>query len=241
MLYAVPQSCNVSGERRVFIDDDEIQNLSPAEAFRRAKVDHHLERARECFQMGRYLGAEKSLDAVFGLEKENAAAMELRRAAADALAQITERAKNGSAAATGDDAAAGRARRKEVVLVVDQDERILTSLVGTLHRYGFLAMGAASYDEAVELIGVAKADVVISEVNFESGPRGYDLYLWLKTNFDGESIPFLFLATRIDRDTLIAGKRFGVDDMILKPVDDDVVIASVINCLSRRKARGIPA
>jgi DNA-binding response OmpR family regulator len=57
----------------------------------------------------------------------------------------------------------------------------------------------------------------------------------LKTNSGNEDLPFLFLATRIDRDTLIAGKRFGVDDLILKPVDDDVVIASVINSLSRRK------
>jgi PleD family two-component response regulator len=228
---------NVTGECRVYTDDEEIQNLSPAEAYRRAKVDHYLERARECFQMGRYLSASKSLDDVFGLEKDNAAAKELRRAAAEALAQIKNRPRNGDAGPAGDDGTPGRSRRKEVVLVVDQDERLLTSLIGTLHKYGFLATSAASYDEAVETFVAAKPDVVISEVNFESGPRGYDLYLWLKTNYAGESIPFLFLATRIDRDTLIAGKRFGVDDMILKPVDDDVVIASVINCLSRRKAR----
>jgi PleD family two-component response regulator len=225
----------------VHIDDEEIQNLSPAEAYRRAKVDHYMERARECFQMGRYLGASRLIDAVFGLEKENAEAEELRRAAAAALAQIEERPKNGNGGADRDNGTQGRSRRKEVVLLVDQDERLLTSLVGTLHRYGFLAISAASYDEAMETFAAAKPDVVISEVNFDSGPRGYDLYLWLKTNHADESIPFLFLATQIDRDALIAGKRFGVDDMILKPVDDDVVIASVINCLARRKARGTPA
>lgn len=120
-------------------------------------------------------------------------------------------------------------------MIVDQDERLLVSLTGTLRRYGFMAIAASSYDEAVESYAMVKPEVVISEVNFETGPRGFDLYLWLKTNSGNEDLPFLFLATRIDRDTLIAGKRFGVDDLILKPVDDDVVIASVINSLSRRK------
>jgi DNA-binding response OmpR family regulator len=51
-------------------------------------------------------------------------------------------------------------------------------------------------------------------------------------------MPFLFLATRIDRDTLIAGKRLGVSDFVLKPLDDDLVIASILNCLSRNGRNG---
>jgi PleD family two-component response regulator len=79
---------------------------------------------------------------------------------------------------------------------------------------------------------------VISEVNFENGPLGFDLYLWVRTNQATAGIPFVFLAMKIDRDTLIAGKKVGVDDFILKPLDADVVTASVIQCLSRK--RGSP-
>jgi CheY-like chemotaxis protein len=221
-------------------DEEEVQNLNPAESFRRAKVDHYIDRARECVHMGRYLSAKKTLELVSALEKESPAAEEIRGLLEDAMTQIQQRSSNGHAHKDGDESA-GRPRRHELVLVVDQDEELLTSLAATLRRYGFLAIGAASYEEAIETFAFAKPDVIISEVNFETGPRGFDLYLWLKTNSGTDTIPFLFLATRIDRETLIAGKRFGVDDLILKPVDDDVVIASVINCLARKKATRTPA
>jgi len=96
------------------------------------------------------------------------------------------------------------------------------------------APGASN--ERLEFLGDAVLDIVISEVNFENGSRGFDLYSWVKTNGRMASIPFVFLAAKFDRDVLIAGKRFGVDDFILKPVDNEVVTASVQNCLTRRKA-----
>jgi DNA-binding response OmpR family regulator len=58
----------------------------------------------------------------------------------------------------------------------------------------------------------------------------------VKTNLADRDIPFVFLAARIDRETLIAGKRFGVDDFLQKPVDAEVILASIVNCLSRRRA-----
>jgi DNA-binding response OmpR family regulator len=96
-------------------------------------------------------------------------------------------------------------------------------------------IGAGSYEEAVEALGTVQPDIILSEVNFAQGSRGFDLYLWLRTNSAFMDTPFMFLAARVDRDTLIAGKRFGVDDFILKPVDREVVTASIVNCLSRRR------
>jgi PleD family two-component response regulator len=220
----------------VVTEEDEYQGLSPAEAFRRAKINHFLHQAQEYVEMGRYLAALKSIDSVFTLDKSNSAGRELRNEIDDTLSRMLQRGKNGHSGRHAEESVPGRPRRNELVMTVDQDERLLTSLTATLRRYGFIAIGAASYEEAIETFTMVKPEVVISEVNFESGPRGFDLYLWLKTNSGNDNLPFLFLATRIDRDTLIAGKRFGVDDLILKPVDDDVVIASVVNCLSRRKA-----
>jgi DNA-binding response OmpR family regulator len=126
-------------------------------------------------------------------------------------------------------------KRSELVLVVDQDERILMSLATSLRKYGFTALGAASFDEAVEAITRYAPSMIISEVNFEKGPVGFDLYLWIRNNGMLSTIPFLFLATRITRDMLIAGKRMGVDEFIVKPLDEEVVMASVLNCLWKRK------
>lgn len=222
-------------------DDDPRKDLTPAEAFRLAKIDHYLQQASECAEMGRLLAAMKTLDMVFALDAGNQEGKGLLTAVHDTLSQMLEKGTNGHATTNADGTPLSRTRRSELVMVVDQDERVLTSLTATLRRYGFMAIGASSYEEAIESFTTAKPDVVISEVNFESGPRGFDLYSWVMTNSVSGNLPFLFLATRIDRDTLIAGKRFGVDDLIVKPVDDDVVIASVINCLTRRKTLPVRA
>ena len=92
--------------------------------------------------------------------------------------------------------------------------------------------------EAIETIAEFKPNMIVSEVNFENGSVGYDLYLWIRTNVSTQDLPFLFLATRIDRDVLIAGKRLGVTDFILKPLDEDLVVASILNCLPKAKRNG---
>lgn len=218
-------------------EEDELQGLTPAEAFRRAKVEHFLQHVRDHVDMGRYLAGLKTLDTVFGLDPSNEEGKLLKGTIDDIVAHILKRTTNGKREKA--DGTHARSRRSDLVMIVDQDERLLTSLTGTLRRYGFMAIGASSYEEALETFSTFRPEVVISEVNFETGPKGFDLYLWLKTNSGNQDVPFLFLATRIDRETLIAGKRFGVDDLIMKPVDDDVVIASVINCISRRKTAQI--
>jgi PleD family two-component response regulator len=214
-------------------EDDDLEGLTPAEAFRRAKIEHFLQHVRDSVEMGRYLAGLRTLDTVFGLDAASEEGKLLRSMIDDLIAHILRRTTNGKGEKAAEPQA--RPRRSDLVMIVDQDERLLVSLTGTLRKYGFMAIGASSYEEALETFSMFRPEVVISEVNFETGPKGFDLYLWLKTNAGNSDVPFLFLATRIDRETLIAGKRFGVDDLIMKPVDDDVVIASVINCISRKK------
>jgi PleD family two-component response regulator len=221
----------------VTTEDNDLEGLTPAEAFRRAKVDHFLEHVREYVEMGRYIAGLKALETVFGLDASNEEGKILKGTIDDLVAHILKRTTNGNTDQGTE--RQGKHRRSDLVMIVDQDERLLTSLTETLRKYGFMAIGASSYEEALETFSMFRPEVVISEVNFETGPKGFDLYLWLKTNAGNQDVPFLFLATRIDRETLIAGKRFGVDDLIMKPVDDDVVIASVINCISRRKTAQI--
>ncbi len=212
------------------------QELNPAEGFRRAKIEHYLERAQEYYQMARLTAVRKVLEQVYTIEANNAEAKALGGLVEESLGQMLHRGNGNVKPATEGEQGVRRPHRSELVLVVDQDERLLASLIQSLRQYGFQAVGAGSYDEAVETLAIIRPDVVISEVNFENGPRGFDLYLWLKTNAGQYNIPFLFLAARIDKDMLIAGKRFGVDDLILKPVDNDVVTASIINCLARRRS-----
>jgi len=202
--------------------------MTPRETFHQAKIEHFVRRASEFVRMGRYPVARVTVDAILTLDPANGDGLALRSQIEALLTEISQRhAGNGQRN--------GHARRNELVLCVDQDERVLTGLGTTMRRHGYQWVGAASYEEALDALSKLVPDVVVSEVNFESGPRGFDLFLWMRSNPARKDIPFLFHATRIDRDILIAGKRFGVDDFIVKPADGDVVAAAIAQTLLRRK------
>jgi PleD family two-component response regulator len=216
-------------------DLDEFAGLSPRERMLRAKVEHFLERAEECIRMSRYHAARKLAQKVAAIDPAKASCKDLQAAIDERLMKLALRGNGVQSNGSNGTRDVGRRRRAEIVLIVDQDEQVLAALTDALQRYGFETVGAASYEEALETLTVIPPDVVISEVNFEAGPMGFELYQWVKTNLVGRDIPFLYLAARIDRETLIAGKRFGVDDFLAKPADTEVILASIVNCLSRRR------
>ncbi|MBX2989933.1 MAG: response regulator [Bacteroidetes bacterium] len=202
--------------------------------YHKAKIEHYLERAEDLFRMARYKQAQKMLGSVFALDPEDRSGQALQKAISAALSNLHSVSSHFSNHSNGH---AKQFRRGEVVLVVDQDERVLISLAGTLHKYGFGAIGAGGLEEAIDALSTFKPSLIISEVNFESGSIGYDLYLWIRHNEELGATPFLYLATRVTREMLIAGRRMGVDEFIVKPLDEEVVMASILHCLSRRKKK----
>jgi CheY-like chemotaxis protein len=203
--------------------------------FRQAKVDHYLMRAEEFVRMSRFLMANRTLQKVLALDPENRTAKSLEKRIEYSFTLLSFHEAPSGSSTVSSDIAVQRHRRNQLVMVVDQDERALLALTERLRLHGFDVVCAAGYLEAIETLGSFKPIVIVSEVNFENGSVGFDLYLWIRTNSTTSDTPFLFLATKVDRDTLIAGKRLGVDDFILKPLDEDVVTASIMQCLARRK------
>jgi CheY-like chemotaxis protein len=222
---------NLLEEFFVETEEQEVPDLSPREAYLKAKVEHWIDRARECLQMSRYQASLQALEPVFRLDPMNKEGGEIRREAQEMLRSVLQK-PNGNGK---DGVGAHASRRPELIMVVDQDEMLLTALTATFRRFGFRTIAADSYEEAMETLATAHPDLVISEVNFASGPRGFDLFLWLKTNGQHNNAAFIFLAARLDREALIAGKRFGVDDFLLKPVDAEVVATMAMSCLSQNR------
>lgn len=205
------------------------------QGFFRAKVEHYLQRAEGYIRTARFIPARDTIETILSLDPENAAGKSLEKRVEYILHTIAQRSNSPRVSNNGDGINWTRPRRDELVMIVDQDECLVESLVEHLCRHGFNVVASASYEEAMQTLSFVRPDLIISEVNFENGPAGFDLYLWIRTSAVMCETPFLFLATKIDRDTLIAGKRLGVDDFVFKPVDQEVVMASIINCLSRRK------
>ena len=202
--------------------------MTSREVFLQMKIDHFLKRGEECCAMARYPPARRMLDAALALDPAHAATLAL----GDRINREFSRVANHD----GGSVHSRTGQKEDLIVVVDQDERVLTGFAEALVRRGFRFAGAATYEEAVELLSIVVPDIIVSEVNFDTGARGFDLFLWMRTNAALANVPFLFHATRIDRDVMIAGRRFGVDDFLVKPVDGELLAAAATTVLHRRRA-----
>jgi CheY-like chemotaxis protein len=216
--------------------EQQTQDFLTPEDFRRAKADHYLDYAQACIGMSRFGPAQEALSKVKELLPEAEAPRELSRVIAERLERLKHHSNGNGHAAGGRPSAR---ERSATVLLVDQDERVLTSLSHSLQREGIETVGASNLVEALAVLAGVQPDVIVSEVNFESGPEGLELFQRIRSNGGLATTSFIFLAARLDHDILVAGRRFGVDDFIAKPADDDLVVASIRNCVARR--RTLPA
>ena len=205
--------------------------LTPDE-FRRAKAEHFLEHAEACLGMSRFSAAREAISKAAELLPDAEPHRELSRVVAERLERLLHH-RNGKG--NGLQEPRSPRERPKTVLLVDQDERVLTSLSRSLQREGLETVGASSLEEALAVLAMVQPDIVVSEVNFANGPEGLELFHRIRSSGGLSATAFIFLAARLDHDTLVAGKRFGVDDFIAKPADDDLVVASIHNCLARRR------
>ena len=213
--------------------EQNTQDFLTPDDYRRAKAEHYLEHAQECIGMSRFNAAREAIRKVAELDPESGAYRDLERVVSERLDRLTHHSNGNGQAQPG---RATPRERAATVLLVDQDERVLMSLSHSLHREGVETVGASSFEEAVEVLATLQPDVIVSEVNFESGPEGLELFHRIRSNGALSTTSFIFFAARLDHDIMVAGKRFGVDDFIAKPADDDLVVASIRNCIARRRS-----
>jgi PleD family two-component response regulator len=202
--------------------------MTSREVFLQMKIEHYVKKGEECCAMARYPVARRMLDAALALDPQHPAILAMKERIDREFGVVLRHGGVATAARAG--------QKDDLIVVVDQDERLLTHFADVLSRRGFRFAGAATYEEAVELLSMVIPDVIVSEINFDTGARGFDLFLWLRTNSALTNVPFLFHATRIDRDVMIAGRRFGVDDFLVKPVDGELLAAAATTVLNRRRA-----
>jgi cellulose synthase/poly-beta-1,6-N-acetylglucosamine synthase-like glycosyltransferase/CheY-like chemotaxis protein len=102
------------------------------------------------------------------------------------------------------------------VLVVDDDEMIVETVTAVLTRIGYRVTAASDGNEALERLAEALPDVILSDVNMPV-VDGFDLLARVRADPRTRAVPFLFLTTESSVDKVVAGRRLGADDYVVKP------------------------
>lgn len=102
------------------------------------------------------------------------------------------------------------------ILVVDDDERIRSLVSRFLHERGFIVLGAANAEAALELLRDFSFDVLVLDIMMP-GISGLELTKKIREN--GDQTPILLLTALGEGSDRIKGFESGADDYLPKPFE----------------------
>jgi signal transduction histidine kinase len=120
----------------------------------------------------------------------------------------------------------------ERILIVDDDTEMRDTLREILEDAGFSVTTAADGLLALTEIEASIPDLVISDISM---PRmdGHGLYEAVRAREQWAQLPFIFVSGLGERDEIRQGKLLGVDDYLVKPVDEEDLLVAVRGTLER--------
>ncbi|MAA99690.1 MAG: hypothetical protein CMN87_08955 [Stappia sp.] len=123
--------------------------------------------------------------------------------------------------------------QKPRIMCIEDERLLLADLVEELKDFGYNTIAANNGAEALEILKSETPDLILCDLMM---PRmdGRAVLQRVRADFPRlERTPFIFLTALATRDDVIAGKRLGADDYLTKPIDYDLLFATVESRLSQ--------
>ncbi|WP_135079597.1 response regulator [Terasakiella sp. SH-1] len=114
-----------------------------------------------------------------------------------------------------------------LILIVEDENDVREDIKDVLELNGFDTIEAADGEEGIAKILQYKPDLIISDINM---PKlgGHEFFVKFKTDHpEIAATPFIFLTAFSSREDEILGKELGVNDFLSKPIDYDILLASI--------------
>ncbi len=112
------------------------------------------------------------------------------------------------------------------VLIIDDDQPILTMFSFTLENAGYTSLIAQSGAEGVELAQKHKPDVILCDINMP-GLNGWDVLWAIRSDPQIAHVQFILMTGNTRDITPRAGMEVGADDFLAKPFGQDELLRSV--------------
>ncbi|MAK60333.1 MAG: hypothetical protein CMK09_05095 [Ponticaulis sp.] len=114
----------------------------------------------------------------------------------------------------------------ERIAVVEDEAEIRSLIVEELEDEGYQVACAGNGKEGLELIQEFKPQLVLSDITMPV-LDGYGMLEGLRELKAFHSTPIVFLSALADRRHIIQGKKMGVDDYVTKPIDFELLLATI--------------
>lgn len=121
------------------------------------------------------------------------------------------------------------------ILVIDDDDMILKTCRAALQKAGHTVVTAKDGHGALDVVQREVFDLVITDANMPGGISGFNLVSTLRKVDRLKDIPMMFLTGRRDRADVVRAVESGVDDYMVKPIDQDLFLAKVEALLQAKR------
>lgn len=114
-----------------------------------------------------------------------------------------------------------------IILCVEDEKDLCQDIADELREAGYNVLEADSVKQAKQHLQNTRPDLILCDISmpFESG------YVLLESTQQADpsyaDIPFVFLTALSDSQEVVKGKRLGADDYLIKPIDYDLLLATV--------------
>ena len=105
-----------------------------------------------------------------------------------------------------------------IILVVDDDADVITTIKKSLTRAGYQVTCASTSHAALQMLSSQRPNLVLLDIAMP-GIDGIELCRQLRANPSTASLPILFLTVSGDMQSKTAAFNAGADDYLVKPFD----------------------
>lgn len=113
---------------------------------------------------------------------------------------------------------------KEQILIVEDDLAMSNGIRDVLDMAGYRVQAAENGQEALHILEYFRPDLIISDIMMPE-MDGFELLDQVRRRSEWAMIPFIFLTAKGQRTDILAGKKLGADDYLVKSVDlDDLLV-----------------
>lgn len=123
----------------------------------------------------------------------------------------------------------------KTILVVDDEERLVSLVKAYLEQGGFRVVVARNGRDALFLARQEKPDLILLDVMMPE----LDGYQFLRQHRQERNTPVILLTAKVEEDDRVLGLELGADDYVTKPFSPRELLARV-RALLRRTGQSLP-
>jgi DNA-binding NarL/FixJ family response regulator len=118
-------------------------------------------------------------------------------------------------------------RDRPIILCVEDEEDLRRDITDELAEAGYAVLEACNGAGALALLATSRPDLILCDISMP-GLNGYEVLKAVQAMGAAHAgIPFVFLSALGDPREIVEGKRLGADDYLVKPIDYDLLLATV--------------